>query len=376
MHVTMTKCSSVVCLVAAMMCFAASSTADQGVRRVLTLAPSDTNPRNSEGDFLRLADGSILFVYTHYTDGADDASSAHLACRISKDGGLTWTTEDTTVLEREGRQNVMSVSLLRLKDGTIAMCYLRKNGPDDCRLYLRVSTDEATTWSEPVLCIPDAGYFVVNNDRVVQLGSGRLVIPAACHTLSTPTFTSRGAAVCYLSDDAGRTWWRGKTVLEAPASSASGFQEPGIVELKDGRLMMLSRTDMGCLYRSYSSDGGETWSPGEPTDLLSPLSPATIERIPSTGDLLLVWNDHKGISPDLSNKRTPLAASLSRDEGLTWGPSRIIEDAPHGWFCYTAMEFVDHGVLLGYCAGDRRENNGLGQTQITLVSLPWLYGEE
>ena len=48
--------------------------------------------------------------------------------------------------------------------------------------------------------------------------------------------------------------------------------------------MMLSRTDLGSQYRSYSADGGETWTPAEPTGIKSPLSPASIERIPSTGD--------------------------------------------------------------------------------------------
>ncbi len=53
----------------------------------------------------------------------------------------------------------------------------------DCRPYLRTSTDEAQTWSAPVQIVPDrdADYDVVNNDRVVQLANGRIVVPAAHH---------------------------------------------------------------------------------------------------------------------------------------------------------------------------------------------------
>jgi hypothetical protein len=32
----------------------------------LSLNPGPNNPRNSEGDFITLKDGSILFIYSHY----------------------------------------------------------------------------------------------------------------------------------------------------------------------------------------------------------------------------------------------------------------------------------------------------------------------
>jgi len=85
---------------------------------------------------------------------------------------------------------------------------------------------------------------VVNNARVVEMKSGRIVIPAARHDwASDKPGAHRGVALCYYSDDAGQTWKRGKSELEAPPSSRSGLQEPLAVELADGRLMMLCRTD-------------------------------------------------------------------------------------------------------------------------------------
>ena len=74
------------------------------------------------------------------------------------------------VVENEGGMNVMSVSLLRLQNGEIALFYLRKNSTEDCIPMMRISKDEARTWSDPIPCITDRkGYFVLNNDRVVQL---------------------------------------------------------------------------------------------------------------------------------------------------------------------------------------------------------------
>jgi hypothetical protein len=338
----------------------------------LNIDPGPGNPRNSEGAFVQLKDGRILFAYTHFTGSESDEGTAHIAGRFSSDNGATWSTEDHMILPNEGSQNTMSVSLLRLAGGPIAFFYLRKNSDYDCRLYLRISTDETKTWGDPVLCTTAMGYFVVNNDRVIQLASGRLVVPAARHSLPDEKFIARAQALCYLSDDDGKIWRQSETVLDPPAESKSGLQEPGIVELKDGRIMMLCRTDAGCQLRSYSNDGGVTWSPVERTDILSPVSPATFKRIPKTDDLLLVWNNHAGIPANLKSKRTPLTVAVSRDSGLSWQYAKNIETNPDGWYCYTAIEFTrDDHVLLGYCAGDTTVG-GLNRARITRIPVQWL----
>jgi len=348
---------------------------DAGVTRCLTLAPKEGNPRNSEGSFVTLKDGRILFVYTHFTGGAGDNAAAHLAGRFSSDGGRTWTAEDVVVVPREGGMNVMSVSLLRLGDGRIGLWYLVKNSLEDCRAWMRVSTDEAKTWGEARPCMPERGYFVVNNDRVAQLKGGRILVPAARHDWGKDKElkgSHRGVAVCFYSDDGGATWKQSKSALEAPGKSKSGLQEPLVVELKDGRVMMLCRTDLGCQYRSYSGDGGVTWSAAEGTEIASPLSPASVERIPGSGDLMMVWNDHRNVGAEYMGKRTPLCVAVSKDEGRTWGKSKVIEGDPGGWFCYTAIHFAQDRVLLGYCAGEGKGNR-LGTTAVSSFAIEWLY---
>jgi lysophospholipase L1-like esterase len=359
------------------------------VSRVKLLPPGPDNPRNSEGDFIQLKDGRLLFVYTHFTGTTgDDGAPCHLAGRTSGDGGRTWTTNDVMIVSgTEARSgNVMSVTLLRLQDGRIALFYLRKNGGLDCRPIMRISTDEAQTWSEPRVCVSEAdvGYYVLNNDRVVQLKSGRLVMPLARHDDLTGTkFNHHPRTLCYLSDDNGVTWRSSKTVLPG---ILSGLQEPGVVELRDGRLMMFCRGGGGFVYRSFSADGGETWSPDERyPGIRSPLSAPAIERIPKTGDLLLVWNNHAGIATNAQSpyygKRTPYNTAISRDEGKTWEHIRTLEDDPNGWYCYTAIEFVGDDVLLAYCAGHQPRpeaplpyDTKLAATQIARFSVDWLYG--
>ncbi|MCK5458110.1 MAG: exo-alpha-sialidase, partial [Melioribacteraceae bacterium] len=327
---------------------------------------------NSEGDFIQLKDGRILFVYTHFTEGARDNAGAHLAGRYSADEGKTWTTEDVTVLENEGGMNVMSVSLFRLSDDKIALFYLRKNFESDCIPYMRTSEDEAKSWSNAIRCIPDSGYFVVNNDRVVKLNSGRIIFPTSLHKTPKTEHTNIGKIWCYYSDDDGRTWIKGN---EASNPDQATTQEPGIIELKDGKLLLFCRTESGTQYYSYSSDQGVNWSTLKPSNIKSPRSPAAIERIPQTGDLMLVWNNNYNPIHDGGGKRTPFNLAISKDEGVTWEKIKQIESDPNGWYCYTAIEFVGDNVLLGHSAGDRSKNVTLGTTQITLLNLGWIYSE-
>lgn len=349
------------------------------IQRVLQLAPTANNPRNSEGDFITLKDGRIFFVYTHFTGGAADHSSAFLAGRYSSDGGKTWTQKDQTIVENDGKQNIMSVSLLRLQSGEIALFYARKNSIHDLLPVMRISNDEGATWSKPIEIIParDTGYYVLNNDRVIQMKDGRIIVPLALHRNQPGSgrFNPNARFLCYFSDDNGKTWQRGEEVVveKQPGKKQPYMQEPGVVELKDGRLMGFCRTNGGSQYVAFSKNGGKSFSELKPSNIISPVSPASIERIPSTNDLLMIWNNHKGINPQLRGKRTPLSIAVSKDDGKTWQHIQNIETNPNGWYCYTAIEFLKDGVLLGHCAGDRTKNNGLAESQITLVPLSVIY---
>lgn len=334
---------------------------DKDIDIVLKLSAGPGNPRNSEGDFITLKDGRILFIYSHFAGSSgSDFGNAYLAGRVSADGGKTWSTEDQVVVAKEGNMNVMSVSLLRLKNGSIALFYARKNSDDDLIPMLRISDDEANTWSDPVPCITDRkGYFVLNNNRVIQLSSGRLVMPVSLHKLPGGKWSNTGRIFTYYSDDNGKTWRSGEEVANPDKIMT---QEPGVIEQKNGNIFMFMRTDAGVQYASYSSDNGETWSPAQRTRIASPRSPASIARIPSTGDLLMVWNNN-----GTNQERTPLNAAVSKDEGKTWEHIRILEDDPDGVFCYTAIHFTGKNVLLAYSDG-----HPIGST-IVRLSLQWIY---
>ena len=345
----------------------------------LQLTPGPDNPRNSEGDFIELKDGRILYIYSRFTgSSSSDFGSSDLAARWSEDGGKTWTPEDRIVVKNEAATNVMSVSMLRLKSGKIALFYARKNSIADCIPMMRISEDEGRTWSGPVACITDQpGYYVLNNARVIQLPNGRLLVPVALHNTEAEgltheelekKFNNYGILYCYYSDDEGKTWKRSRKV-EVPESVMA--QEPGLIELRNGSIMMYIRTDAGMQYASYSSDKGKTWTAAAPSNIPSPLSPATIVRDPGTGNLILIWNNFGEMGLKYG-KRTPFNIAVSGNEGLSWQNIKIIHKDPEGYYCYTAARFIGKGKLfLSYCASNRSE--ALTMTNLTIVDTNWLY---
>jgi len=311
-------------------------------RKVLAQA-DETVKRNSEAGLVQFDSGELLLVWSEFTSGSGDNDSAHIAARLLSTKG-EFAGPEYPLHTPKRCQNAMSVSLLRLQDNRLALLYIEKVGPDDWRPVLRFSEDEGKTWTESRDLLPVTRRFVVNNDRFVQLSSHRLLLPTAFPGSDGPWRSS-----VWYSDDLGRTWHE-SNVLRVPASPA-GAQEPGVVELASGLLLLWVRTDTGYFWQAYSSDGGATWSHLEPSQVEATLSPQSIKRIPETGDLLLVYNPfHHELLP-MAGRRTPLRIALSQDEGRTWQPVGDLEQDAEGFFCYPALCFVPDAVVCVYSDG-------------------------
>ena len=280
----------------------------------IRIADNDTHTPHGA---IELKDGRLMLMWNRMAGSTSDDAHSDICRCYSADGGKTWTKPEVVLTTPKGALNVMCVSLLRLAGGNLALAYLLKTSERDCRPLYRVSPDDGSTWSDPVCVIPDArrDYYVVNNGRLVQLKNGRLVIPSC-----------RGRTIeHWLSDDEGKTWRaaRNSLVANKPNGLPMRMEEPGMIELKDGRLMTYVRTDADWQYVTYSSDKGETWSPMKAGNLRSPRSPATILRL-SDGRLAVVWNDHETHPenrfkyPYHNGSRAPLTLAFSSDEGRTW----------------------------------------------------------
>ena len=309
------------------------------------------NPRHTEADVLVLRDGTLFAAWAEFYGGARDDAPARITSARSTDGGRSWGPR-TVIQENSGKANVMSVSLVRTRTGDVLFFYLQKNSLTDLKAYVRRSTDDAKTWSAPVLVTPEDGYHVMNNARVIQLRSGRLLAPVAT---SKQVWTKNDdfRTVVYFSDDDGRTWKRGRTLLSAPKR---GAMEPGLIELKDGRVMQIIRTQTGYIWRSFSSDGGDTWTDAAAWNIEAPEAPSTLVALPGSGDWLLVWNPNVAwtnpektvLGANHGGARTPLATMISKDEGKTWSQPRNLESDPAFTYAYTSITFHQGRVLLSY----------------------------
>ena len=325
--------------------------------QVMVCPTGPGNPRNSEAGIVVLKDGTLLLAYTRFYGGGDDDGAAEIAGKTSRDGGRTWS-DHFVIQPNDGKQNVMSVCMIRLQSGRIGLAHARKNSDSDCALWWRTSSDEAKTWSAETRVSPDWGYGATGPDVAIQLKLGRIAVPDYRTTdwRKDPRFRGQ---ICYSEDD-GLTWKQGAQV-EVPGQS---LEEPAIVELKDGRLLMYIRTKAGPIYQCLSADQGLTWTTPEPSPLVHPTSPMQLKRIPSTGDLMCIWNNSVAT-------RYPLTAAVSADEGVTWDHLRDLEVETPGvsQFAYASLTFHDDRALMTYWVIDAAGMN------LKFRSLPvsWFY---
>lgn len=217
-------------------------------------------------------------------------------------------------------------------------------------MYAWKSADEGESFtpfaefaSEKNLCLCNA--------TIKRLASGRLLLPTmGIDNLGDhPDFHRGNGAVLY-SDDDGLTWQEAANRLHMPML---GVMEPHVEETRDGRVLMVMRTQLGSVFMSESADGGITWSLPQTTGLRTPESCPELTRIPRTGDLLLIWNNSP-YDPDFAyyngrshfGKRSPLTAAISRDEGRTWQHFRDIEDDPTRAFSNPGVRFTRDGKAI------------------------------
>ena len=362
--------------------------------------PANHTHRGITGSILELRDGRLLFVYTFVWRGGDEDEllrehpDGGIAGRTSADAGRTWS-KPFLVQPRIGTGATQSPSLLRLANGNVLLAYdvqnkaptggLREGG--DQHMYVRISSDECRRWGEQLCATFTPGTCHAMPDRLVQTSSGRVILPVES---GTPVKNERWVSFCYYSDNDGYSWWPSTSFVDLGGPRNSGTEEPVVVELKHGRLMMACRSHVGYLVRSYSTDQGESWStPQYIRDLPSAvLAPHTMARIPGTGHLLMVWcNNPRGpelargeeqpvvqvaqLERKLGAVRAPLSAAVSADEGKTWQHHRDITRDPegvYGDYGYPCVTFVQAGqiALMNY--------NAVDGIHLARIGVDWFYG--
>ena len=315
-----------------------------------------------------------------------DTERDELSSHLSGDGGRTWEEGKT---ECKLLDRTYTVVPLLDSDGEIHLISMVGRGQGRNIAVDRFidvwhlrTTNGRTQWLEPNVIYE--GYCGAIMD-FKQLGGGRLIAPFAWWVPNRPVAPPIGANLCttFHSDDGGRTWAKSSSDISSPCypgfvGNNYGADEPSLIELKDGRLWMLMRTQTGFLYESFSSDRDETWSEGQPSRFTASSSPPVLWRMPD-GRIFLLWNNcesppaHEGAGVYVN--RDALHAAVSEDEGKTWYGYREVYRDP---LEYDSPPHTDHGAAypaVPVMINDRvlfLTGQGTGRRNLVSLDPEWL----
>ena len=289
------------------------------------------------GHMATLKDGRIVSAYTSRLPDAGqrldtDNPETPVYLRISHDNGLTWTEPYRAFTYPPGKGVTGSCFPLVAPDGTLHVLALRfykiggnfaAESKSHSTVLHNASADGGKTWTE----IHNVDYgkrYTGALNSAIALNSGRLLL-----VLSSPSDRHGGRNVCVstYSDDGGVTWHPSFQEIIVPDGELPGHPgalEPVVVELLDGRIWMIIRTQTGCFYQSCSTDDGVTWSDPTQTRFQAPNAPAGLCRL-ADKRIVLCWNDLSQYPVGIEgSQRQFLHIAISDDDGNTFGRSKEI----------------------------------------------------
>jgi sialidase-1 len=291
-----------------------------------------------------LKSGELLLAYqTGNAEQRRNHTDESIWLMSSSDGRRKWSSP-RTLLRGDSNTVYGKSALIRLSNGNLGLTFSRwmldaKGKIVDRRRQFMASTDEGTSWSDPV----DVGHFSANNHTLISAAAGRIV-----ESLSDTT----GVGLVFGSDDFGRTWQQLGRV------KGKRLGESSLAHLGDGKLVFLARHEWPFYRLSFSNDNGLHWS-DEPALLYlgGGDNPPKLFLLPDGKTLAAVV--HSWFPGRKSKDRRQLASVVSRDGGRTWDNFRLIGFAPEGddGFLQHALTSVGDTIYLFYGGGSSRDTN-------------------
>jgi predicted neuraminidase len=206
------------------------------------------------------------------------------------------------------------------------------------------SLDNGKTWSQAKILHDKKG--LMPRTPLLTLESG---------TVLFPIYDEKNWAPLILrSEDGGQTW-----DLVGDTTASGKAIQPTLAALPDGRVLMLSRTNKGCVFRSVSINDGQSWTASQPLDEPNPNSSIDIVPANFEGKDCLIM-----ISNPTAKGRGLLTLSVSWDNGVTWnGHTPVFEG--DGEYSYPTMipakeggahlVFTEDRMTIRYCYVDIQE---------------------
>lgn len=266
-------------------------------------------PASNGGSLITDPDGTIRFLYR--IGPGHEGSGAYVYEDVSHDGGQTWSLEQVFLNTGEG--SVSEVAEVNPFSGEIYLMFTRDGG------RLIRTTRDRTEWGAEVE-LPFSVDFMTGS--LVWLKQEE---ESGYHRILT-TVANENGVVTFYSDDDGTTWSGPSNLITSPSYPGrwrNPASSPQIVELRNGKLWMLTRNSQNHLWEYFSDDRGRSWSEGRPSRFVGVFSNVRLRRIPD-GRLAIIWLNsmpRSGLTREGSfhnTARDVLHAAISDDEGTTW----------------------------------------------------------
>ncbi len=299
-----------------------------------------------------LPDGSWI-ISLLAGDDFEPSPKNYIGLTRSLDQGKTWSPlepVDTTfprsgLTSGQGATEIMTIG----NRTTMFFSTHSQTWGRDWQSWMMHSDDLCKTWSKPEPMPGRLARFTFIRGHIVTK-DGRIIIPfqhyegppagtappeaedkpwhkALFHYVSNP----RNGVL--ISSDGGKTYTEHGDIRLTPDERYHGWAENSIVELSDGRLLMIIRGDRlgGMLFKAESKDGGKTWP-----------DYASITPIPNPGSKAMLYSlggDSVALLHNPNSKhRSPMALWISFDGGKTWPYQRVLQqesvDGPKGRMNY------------------------------------------
>jgi predicted neuraminidase len=267
------------------------------------------NPESHASTLIKLSNGQYLAAWFSGTKEKND----DVGIWMTKGNVGGWEKPYEIVkINNEPHWNPV---LFKAPDGKIFLFFKVGKEIAHWKTWLKTSTDEGKTWSDPIELVPgnSGGRGPVRNKPIV-LSDGSWLAGASNEEGGWNVFMDR-------SVDAGKTWTATPYLrFDTTEIKGKGIIQPTLWESAPGQVHALLRSTGGVICRTDSKDYGKTWSQVYKTSLPNPNSGIDLVRL-DDGALLLIYN------PESKNwgSRGTISATLSTDNGNTWSKRIDIE---------------------------------------------------
>ena len=249
------------------------------------------------------------------------------------DGAWTAPAEAANGVQADGmRYPCWNPVLFEMPDQELSLFYKVGPSPQQWWGMLRRSRDGGRTWGD-ARRLPDGILGPIKN-KPVSLADGSVLSPSSTESPTTP---STWRVHFERTVDGGRTW----TVIRPKIIEGREIDaiQPSILIHASRTLQAVGRSRSGRIFETWSSDGGQTWTPLTLTALPNPNSGIDALALRDSRFLIVYNHTREG--------RSPLNVALSQD-GRSWDAALVLEQDP-GEYSYPAViQSADGRVHVTY----------------------------